>query len=67
MKIQTLLVKVNHGHYKHLNTTNCDNFYEMNRLLKHNLAKPTPEEIKNPNGPLSTKEIVPVIKNPLLK
>lgn len=36
----------------------------MDKLLaKQNILKPTQEEVKNPNGHISTKEIELVVKN----
>lgn len=61
MKRWISLVKYNNGYYEQLNTNNCDNFYKMNKLLKHNLAKLTLEERKCPSCHVSTKEIASVI------
>ena len=46
MKRWIPLAKYNNGYYEQLNTNNCDNFYEMNKLLKQNLANLTLEETK---------------------
>lgn len=59
------LVKDSNGYYE-FNTNNC-NFYEMKKLLKYNLAKPTLEKYKNPSGSVSPKEIKSLIKNLLLE